>query len=106
MNKRLGGQQPFLRPGWYKVTDGKIIIQDMCLLSENPTIGQSSKVQKKIKANLVERRLWPVKGVRLSYNQSKCANCQSFATCTVYVKGHKCDLCKETKERSRKCTNQ
>ena len=75
----------------------------MCLLSENLTTGQSSKVQKGIQVILVKRRLWPVKRVRLSCDQLKCAHCQSFATCIVCVKGHKCDLCKKTKEHSRRC---
>ena len=80
MNKGPGGQQPFLRQGWYAAPDGEIITQEMCLISENPTTGQSSRVQKGIQAILVERGLWPVKGVRLSCDQPKCANCQSVAT--------------------------
>ena len=106
MNKRPRGQQLFLRPGWYKSTDGEIIIQDMCSLSKNLTTGKSSKVQKGIQAILVERGLWPVKRVRLSCDQPKCANYQSFATCTVCVKGHKYNFCKETKEHSGRCTKQ
>ena len=104
MNKGPGGQQPFLRPGWYKATNGEIITQDICSLSENLTTGQSSNVQKGIQAILVERGLWPVKGVRLSCDQPKCANCQSLATYTLCVKGNKCDLCKETKEHSGRYT--
>ena len=57
MNKRPGGQQPFLRPNWYKLTDGEIITQDMYLLSKNPTTSQSNKVQKRIQGILVERKL-------------------------------------------------
>ena len=97
INKRLGEQQPFLKLGWYKTTDGEIIIQDICSLSQNPRTGQSSKVQKEIQAILVEQGLWPTKRVRLFCDQPKCTNCQSLATCIVFVKGYKCDLCKKTK---------
>ena len=48
MNKGPGRQQLFLRQGWYAAPDGEIITQEMCLLSENPTTGQSSRVQKEI----------------------------------------------------------
>lgn len=106
MNKRRGRQQLFLRLGWYKATDGEIIIQDMYLLSENLITSQSNKVQKRIQGILIEQGLWPVKKVRLSWDQSKCANCQSFATCTIFVKGHKCDLYKKTKEYSKRLTKQ
>lgn len=44
INKALGGQQLFLRAGWYKKVDGEIIIQEICLSSENPVTGQSIKV--------------------------------------------------------------
>ena len=57
MNKGPGGQQPFLRAGWYKEVGGEIIRQEMCTLSENPATGQSNRVQKGIQAILEERRL-------------------------------------------------
>ena len=44
MNKGPGGQQPFLRAGWYKEVRREIITQEMCTLSENPTTGQSNRV--------------------------------------------------------------
>ena len=106
MNKGPGGQQPFLRAGWYEAANGEIITQELCLLTENPTTGKSTKVQKGIQAILEERGLWPVKGVRLSCEQPKCTNCQTLSTCTVCVKGRKCEACKETKEHSGRCTKQ
>ncbi len=105
MNKGLGGQQPFLRAGWYEAANGEIITQELCLLTENPITCKATKVQKGIQAILEERGLWPVKGVRLSCEQPKYTNCQSLSTCTVCVKGRKCEACKETKEHSGRCTN-
>ncbi len=78
----------------------------MHTLVENLTNGQSQKIQKEVQAILDEQGLWPTKGVHLSCDQPKCANCQTLATCMVYVKGRKCDLCKETKEYSGRCTKQ
>lgn len=40
MNKGLGGQQAFLRPGWYITPDEEVIAQQMCKLYINPTTGQ------------------------------------------------------------------
>lgn len=78
----------------------------MCLLSQNHTTSQLSKIQKGIQAILVKQELQTTKGVHLSYDQSKYTNYQSFATFTVYVKGDKYDLCKKTKKHNRKCLNQ
>lgn len=39
MNRGHGGQQLFLGPGWYKMTDREIITQDIWLLSENLITG-------------------------------------------------------------------
>lgn len=44
MNKGPGGQQPFLRAGWYQ----------NIILVENPTNGQSQKIQKVVQAILDE----------------------------------------------------
>lgn len=35
------------------------------------------------------------------WEQSKFTNCLNLVTCTLYLKGHKCDLYKVTKEYSR-----
>ena len=78
VNKGPGGQQPFLRAGWYQSTDGEIVTQEMHTLIENPSNGQSQKIQKGAQAILDERGLWPAKGVRLSCDQPKCANCQTL----------------------------
>lgn len=106
MKKSSGCQQPCLRAEWYKAANGEIITQEMCLLTENPTTGQSTKAQKTIQSILEERGLWPVKGVHLLCDQPKCINCQTLTTYTVYVKGHKYKACKKTKERSRRRTKQ
>ena len=106
MNKGPGGQQSFLRAGWYQNIDGEIITQEMHTLVDNPTNGQSQKIQKGVQAILDERGLWLAKGVCLSCDQPKCANCQTLATCMACVKGRKCDPCKKTKEHSGRCTKQ
>lgn len=106
MNKDSGGQQAFLRPGWYTTPDGEVIAQQMCKLHINPTTGQSFQVQKGIQAVLVERRLWPFKGVRLECEKPKCNTCHSFSTCTLCIKGRKCDSCKEAKDHSGHYTKQ
>lgn len=97
MNKSTWGQQPFLRAGWYEVANREIIIQELCLLTKNLTIGKTTKIQKSIQAILKEWVLWLVKRVHLSCEQPKCTNYQSLITCTVYVKGRKYKICKETK---------
>lgn len=53
-----------------------------------------------------ERGLWSIKRVRLSYDQPKSANCLSLITYTVFIKGQKCEFCKETKEHSGQCIKQ
>ena len=78
----------------------------MCLSSENPATDQSIKIQKGIQTILDERELWLIKGVRLSYKQPKCTNYQSLSTCTIYVKGQRCEPCKEVKEHSGRCSKQ
>ena len=106
MNKRSGSQQAFLRPGWYITPDGEVIAQQMCELHIHPTTSQSFQVQKGIQAVLLERGLWPSKGVRLECEKPKCATCQSFSICNVCIKGRKCDSCKEVKDHSGHCTKQ
>ena len=106
MNKGSSGQQAFLRSGWYEGQNGEIITQVMCLLQTNSATGQSALVQKGIQAVLVERGLWPPGGVRLECEKPKCATCQLLTTCTVCVKGRKCDSCKEAKDHSGHCTKQ
>lgn len=59
MNKGSGGQQSFLRPGWYKGADGEIITQPMCYLRSDPQNSEVRSVQKNIQAFLIERGLWP-----------------------------------------------
>lgn len=44
---------------------------------------------------LLERGLWPSKGIRLECEKPKCATCQSFSICNMCIKGRKCDSCKK-----------
>ena len=87
MNKGPGGQQAFLRPGWYMGANREIITQEICFQQQNPITGQSTQVQKGIQAVLAEQRLWPHKGVCLACKWLKCTSCQAFTTCTICVKG-------------------
>ena len=59
MNKRLGGQQLFLWPGWYMAHNGEVVSQKISTVIVNPSTGQSYVVQKEIQAVLVKRGLWP-----------------------------------------------
>ena len=78
----------------------------MCILSENPATGQSNRIQKGIQAVLEEQKLWPRKRVRLFCEKPKCSNYQSFTTCTICIKGCKCESYKDTKEYSRRYIKQ
>ena len=57
MNKGPGGQQLFLRAGWYQNIDGEIITQEMHTLVKNPTNSQSQEIQTGVQGILDERRL-------------------------------------------------
>lgn len=54
MNKGPGGQQAFLRPGWYTGANGETVTQDMCFQQYNPITGQTTQVHKGLQAVLVE----------------------------------------------------
>ncbi len=106
MNKRPGGQQLFLRAGWYISPNGDLIIQDISTTTINSATGKSTTVQKKIQAILVERGLWPSERVRLVFDKLKCTTCQALSICGICVTGRKCNSCKEAKNYSRKYTKQ
>lgn len=106
MNKRPGGQQPFLRSGWFVGPNQDVVDQEMSTMVTNPTTGQSYFIQKGIQAILTERGLWPQGGVRLECKKPKCTNCQTLTTCRICVRGRKCESYKEAKQHSRKCTKQ
>ena len=63
MNKGSGGQQPFLRPGWYTGANGEIITQQMCYLRLDSQTSEVSYIQKGIQPILIEQGLWPQGGV-------------------------------------------
>ncbi len=89
MNKRPGGQQPFLRPGWFMGFNQEIIVQKMSTVITDPFIDQSTTIQKGIQAVLIERRLWPQDGVPLDCEKPKYTNCQTLTTCRICVQGRK-----------------
>ena len=62
MNKGLGGQQPFLRAGWFMGPNQEVVVQGMSMVVTDPITGQSSNLQKGIQAVLAERGLWPQEG--------------------------------------------
>ena len=94
MNKRIGGQQPWLRDGWYE-KDGARIIQPMSFQKEDGTW-----CQKGVQQVLEERQLWPQQGLKLECSKPKCFNCEVMANCKICIKGHKCDTCKAPKNHS------
>ena len=103
MNKRSGGQQSYFRPGWFMGPNQETVIQEMSTVNTDPITNKSIIIQKGIQAVLVERGLWPQGGVRLECEKPKCINCQTLTVCRVYVRGQKCDSCKESKQHSEKC---
>ena len=78
----------------------------MSIVITDPLTGPSTTIQKSIQALLVERRLGPQGRVWLECEKPKCTNCQTLTTCRIYVRGRKCDSCKETRQYSRKCAKQ
>ena len=85
MNKGTGGQQPWLRNGWFE-KDGARIIQPMSFQKEDGTW-----CQKGIQKVLEERTLWPQRGLKLECPKPKCFNCEVMANCKDCIKGHRCD---------------
>lgn len=54
INKKLRGQQAFLRFEWYTTPNKEVIVQQICKLLIYSTIGQSFQIQKRIQAVLLE----------------------------------------------------
>ena len=104
MNKGEGGEQPFLRDGWFKDSD-TTCIQPMWYSCQDPATGALIQVQKGIQRVLKERKLWPRSELNLEYPKPKCATCQDIVTCKKCIKGTKYNSCKEKKVySSNKCT--
>ena len=57
-------------------------------------------VQKGVQRNLEEQQLWSTNGLNLECPKPKCFNCQVVADCKIYIKGHKCNLCKAPQNHS------
>ena len=78
MNKGSGGQQRFLRNGWYINNKKTLIQQEMTFLKPGITPDMPPlRVQKGIQMVLEERGLWPGSGLRLSREKQKCSSCQA-----------------------------
>jgi hypothetical protein len=103
MNKRDGGQQPFLRNGWFRSDDGTTHVQEMYNIQEDPVTRQQVRIQKGVERVLRER------GLNLECPKPKCQTCQAVADCKVCVKGTQCDYCTSTRlcdacvERKQRC---
>ena len=91
MNKGIGGKQPQLRNGWYNL-NGVRTVQPMSFQDED-----GKWVQKGVQRILKERQLWPIRGLNLECPKPKCFNCQVAADCKTCIKGHKCNLCKASR---------
>lgn len=78
----------------------------MCLLTGNLITSKTTNVLKSIQAILEKRRLWLVNRVRLTCEQPKYTNCQSFSICIVYVKDCRCETWQETKKHGKRYTKQ
>ena len=99
MNKGDGGQQPFIRNGWFH--DGETIRQQgMWYMKEDPHSGQQTRTQKGVERVLRERELWPRVDLNLECPKPKCLDCQAIADCKICVKGKRCDSCKTPKVHS------
>jgi hypothetical protein len=99
MNKRTGGQQAFLRDGWFH--DGNTRhVQEMWFTK----MGNPVRIQKGVERVLRERGLWPAGGLNLECSKPKCHGCKSISTCQVCIKGVTCDSCKQEKIHSTTCT--
>jgi hypothetical protein len=99
MNKGPGGQQPFLRNGWY-VKDGVRIEQEM-----HTVMSGGVKLQKCIQLVLQERQIWPAKGIRLECPKQRCPKCADQSGCRTCVKGTRCESCKRPKIHSSTACN-
>lgn len=107
MNKNQGGQQSFLRPGWYVTPNGEAKVQDMWISRDNSATGNPVQIQKGIQLVLEERGLWPQKGLKLECDKPKCHSCEEMIACTLCVRGRKCNSCKEEREpHSGNCSKQ
>lgn len=107
MNKGTGGQQRFLRNGWYTDTEGNIIQQEMFFwkssLDSSSEQQSRIRVQKRIQIVLKEQNLWPSGGLKLSCDKPKCSNCQAVSICKLCIKGKQCKSCMRPKVHSGKC---
>ncbi len=84
-NKGPGGQQLFLRPGWFMGSNQEIVVQKISTVITDPLNGQSTTIQKDIQAVLIEQGLWLQGGVQYECEKPKCTNCQTFTTCRICV---------------------
>ena len=99
MNKNEGGQQSFLRDGWFGCREN---LQKMSY-SKIDSSGKEVLVQKGVQRVLEERGLWPVGGLNLECSKPKCQPCQETSTCNICVKGTRCESCKAPKVHSSTC---
>ncbi len=94
MNKGIREKKVGLHNWWY-YQDGLQKVQPM-----NFQDTDSSWTQKGVQRVSKKRKLWSTKGLNLECPKPKCFNCQVAADCKTCVKGHKCDLCKASRQHS------
>lgn len=104
INKGTGGQQRFLRNGWYIDSEGNTIQQQMSYLKSGVTLDQApTQIQKGIQLVLEKKALWPSGGLKLNCEKLKCSDCHAMSICRLCVKGKQCELCIAPKIHSGKC---
>lgn len=101
MNKGPGGQQLFLRDGWFEI-ESQRHSQPMSYIKSKDTILENSQtqpvfVQKDVQMILKEQGLWPTKRFKLVCPILECLTCQATAKCKVCIKGSQCNSSLEKK---------
>lgn len=94
MNEKIREKQARLDGKWYY----KGTLRKVQLINFKDT--NSSRTQKKVQRVLKKQKLWPAKELNLEYLKPKCFNCQFAADSKIFVKSHRRDFCKASRQQS------